>query len=99
MGLSRRTTNTSSRRLGKLTPYLATRRREGCMTVARTLREERVMGSMMWILTAFSKRFSEAVEWEDILGWEVIMACTGEVPRASHSSLANSWQPELCVRV
>ena len=107
--------NNNISRLGKLTPYLATRRREGCMTVARTLREERVMGSMMWILTAFSKRFSEAVEWEDILGWEVIMACTEEeeeegvactsvevteeVPRASHSSLANSWQPELCVRV
>ena len=107
--------NNNISRLAKLTPYLAMKRREGCMTVARTLREERVMGSMMWILTAFSKRFSEAVEWEDILGWEVIMACTGEeeeegvactsvevteeVPRASHSSLANSWQPELCVRV
>ena len=108
--------NNNISRLGKLTPYLAMKRREGCMTVARTLREERVMGSMMWILTAFSKRFSEAVEWEDILGWEVIMACTEEeeeeegvactsvevteeVPRASHSSLANSWQPELCVRV
>ena len=107
--------NNNISRLAKLTPYLAMKRREGCMTVARTLREERVMGSMMWILTAFSKRFSEAVEWEDILGWEVIMACTEEeeeegvactsvevteeVPRASHSSLANSWQPELCVRV
>ena len=57
-------------------PYLVMKRREECMTVDRILMVGRVMGSMMWTLTAFSKPFSVVVVWGDTLAWEVITVGT-----------------------
>ena len=38
--------------------------------MVRIWRVGRDMGSMMWILTPFSKRFSVVVAWADTQGWE-----------------------------
>ena len=78
-------------------PYLVMRKRGGCMTAVKTLKEEKGMGSMTSTQTAFSRPSLEVAEWEDILAWVAMVATIfslEELPvlRVSPSSLV-----ELCI--